>query len=327
MYCNVWQWDTRTFGSCYIGIVPNVTAVDCPWGPEGAFLSQGREDPPKPVYAEDSICVATRVDQMWQNGLVLCINIQGQWNLTTGGPPLQGRRVEAPQVVRSGYVAPLNRGSWYALALTTELGKAWGTLDSQSLFQGADVDDLDTGFAALGTNGWWPAEFRNFSLKKANSSGGWQPPSQCAQPTIGQSLVAAPCARNGLVASEQTWNLLPSFQLQHVGSGLCAAANGENSVTLQTCNSKRQEQLFVNDYTNIRNNAVPLMVASLKKPLAGMLTGEITLSDSPPAHWSKWSYFPNTKQLRNQYVAKPELGYPMCLSTCSRASPEIVTFV
>lgn len=28
-------------------------------------------------------------------------------------------------------------------------------------------------------------------------------------------------------------------------------------------------------------------------------------------------YFPNTNQLRNQYVANEKLGYPMCLSTCA----------
>ena len=32
--------------------------------------------------------------------------------------------------------------------------------------------------------------------------------------------------------------------------------------------------------------------------------------------WNSWVYFPNTSQLRNQYVANTNLGYPMCLSTC-----------
>eukprot|EP01051_Picozoa_sp_SAG22_P010730 SAG22_NODE_982_length_6164_cov_32.072218_3_plen_90_part_00 len=32
--------------------------------------------------------------------------------------------------------------------------------------------------------------------------------------------------------------------------------------------------------------------------------------------WKEWVYFPNTNQLRNQYVANLALGYPMCLSTC-----------
>jgi len=230
-------------------------------------------------------------------------------------------------VVRSGQVAPLTRSSWYALALRTEFSNAWGTLDGQSLFQGADVRDVDTGFAALGANGWWPAEFRNFSISRASSSGGWQPPAQCPEPAIGQSLVATRCARNGLVASDQAWDLLPSFQLRHVGSGLCASATGENSVTLQTCNPQRREQLFVNDYTNIRNTEVPLTVASLEKALAGKLNGEVTFSNSPPTDWTKWSYFPNTKQLRNQYAANLDLGYPMCLSACKGRSLEAVAFV
>ena len=32
--------------------------------------------------------------------------------------------------------------------------------------------------------------------------------------------------------------------------------------------------------------------------------------------WNTWTYFPNTNQIRNQYVANPALGYPMCLSAC-----------
>ena len=39
-------------------------------------------------------------------------------------------------------------------------------------------------------------------------------------------------------------------------------------------------------------------------------------SNAGPAQWHMWSYFPNTKQLRNQYTGLPLLGYPKCLSTC-----------
>jgi len=273
----------------------------------------------------DAICVATRVDQMWQNGLVLCINTEGQWNLTTGGPPLQGQPVEPPAVVHTGQLAaPIARGSWYSLALSTELGSASGTFDGQTLFSNATVRDLDTGFAAFGANGWWPAEFRNWSITKTNN--GWQPPTRSAKPTIGQRITAAPCTRNGLVADDQSWNLLPSFQLEHVASGLCVGAVKDDLLTLQSCDAQRLEQLFVNDYTLIRNTEVQLTVASLKMPLAGLLSGEVMLGNSG-ADWNSWSYFPNTKQLRNQYVANTKLGYPMCLSACKKANPELVAYV
>jgi len=35
---------------------------------------------------------------------------------------------------------------------------------------------------------------------------------------------------------------------------------------------------------------------------------------APKGQWNKWSFFPNTGQLRNQYTADTSLGFPMCLT-------------
>ena len=74
----------------------------------------------------------------------------------------------------------------------------------------------------------------------------------------------------------------------------------------------------MNDYTRIRNTVVPVTSHLLNAPLTGAASGEVAVG-AGPADWQVWSYFPNTQQLRNQYVADEALGYPMCLSTCSQA--------
>jgi hypothetical protein len=43
-----------------------------------------------------------------------------------------------------------------------------------------------------------------------------------------------------------------------------------------------------------------------------------TVAVGKKGDWNTWSYFPNTNQLRNQYTANTNLGYPMCLTTCSK---------
>ena len=35
-------------------------------------------------------CVGTRADQMWVEGVVMCIKSSGAWQLTLGGPELNG---------------------------------------------------------------------------------------------------------------------------------------------------------------------------------------------------------------------------------------------
>jgi len=179
---------------------------------------------------------------------------------------------------------------------------------------------MDTGFGAIGSNGWFPIEYRNLVIDQTPS--GWEPPAGCEMPSAGIVLSATPCARNGLVSEDQSWNLLPSFQLQHGPSGLCASAPDEGLVVLAVCNTTSiwKRQLFVNDYTRIRNKDTSVTVSSVNKPLVGNKDGSVQVGDS--GDWKTWSYFPNTRQLRNQYTTKTNLGYPMCLSTCS---PSVMT--
>merc|ERR1712232_1324960 len=95
----------------------------------------------------------------------------------------------------------------------------------------------------------------------------------------------------------------------------------------------QKEQLFVNDYTRIRNHETSMYVANkaafvgwLGESHGGPRTGSVAV-DVSQHDWDKWAYFPNTKQLRNQYVANTKLGYPMCLSTCSPPGSMLVNGV
>mmetsp|Transcript_16415 Transcript_16415/g.38937 ORF Transcript_16415/g.38937 Transcript_16415/m.38937 type:complete len:903 (-) Transcript_16415:167-2875(-) len=303
--CSVWQWDEAS-SSCWIG---NYSADPGACKPATGFKSRARQ-----LRSSNSACIAVRVDQMWANGVVFCVDRTGHWHLANSGPPLEGTLKPAPVPIASGMVPALEDG-WHTLSL--EVGannQATALLDSAEMISGLTVRDLDTGFAALGASGWFPIEFRNFTISKAP---GWDPPVECQVPTPGAQLSVRKCSRNGLVVQDQAWNLLPSFQLQHQGSGLCASASTSESVILETCDSTKPSQIFSHDYTLIRNELVELTASALHQPLAGKKSGATFVGRG--GDWTKWSYFPNSKQLRNQYVAVVELGYPMCLSACPQA--------
>jgi hypothetical protein len=263
---------------------------------------------------------------MWRNGVVVCINEAGQWSLTNAGPPLQDSGSQPTDLVASG-TASMSVTSWHTLSLHIEGASASAKLDGEVLFADVAVRDIDTGFTAIGANGWFPVEYRNLVIKQAAS--GWEPPVTCVEPSVGAVLSAGPCMRNGIASADQSWNLLPSFQLQHAASGLCAKADVTGPVTLAECETSNggisAGQLFVNDYTRIRNKVMRVVVSSVNLPLSGKKSGEVAVDEWKNADWNSWSYFPNTRQLRNQYTTDTSLGYPMCLSTCPPSETTSVT--
>lgn len=212
----------------------------------------------------------------------------------------------------------VRRGDWHRLTLRVQrsdpaspesLAEAW--LDDEKL-AGVSVRDRDTGFVGLGANGWFPIEFRNLNITKAPR--GWETAPSCPRPQLGDLVNTHPCARNGLVREDQRWRLLPSFQIQHVGSGFCAT-NERGLVRLRDCDAANSDQLFKHDYTRIRNRAEHMNVPG--KGVFGGANGLAVVGMTRRLNWKSWSYFPNTEQLRNQYVADDDsLGYPQCLSTC-----------
>jgi len=131
------------------------------------------------------------------------------------------------------------------------------------------------------------------------------------------------------VAEDQRFELLPSWGLRHVGSGLCAfagsAAEGTR-LSLSTCDPKDARQRLKNDYTTIRNSLqeLTLEAGNSRFHLAGGFDGSVFLAAKRSADrlprqvqsWDSWSFFPNTGQLRNQYDPNESMGYPRCLSTC-----------
>jgi galactosylceramidase len=99
-------------------------------------------------------CVGTRVDWTFDLGVVLCVGTEGAWNLTYGGAspkhPLGN--------IASGTVpgAPLEPGAWHTLNLTTLGRSASAAFDGRALFAApVPIRDIDTGFAALTTNGYF----------------------------------------------------------------------------------------------------------------------------------------------------------------------------
>jgi len=302
-FCNVWQWE-QSSQSCWLGFVQDPSVCKAVPG----FKSQFRH-----LERSNAACVAVRVDQMWDNGVVLCVHADGFWRLSNSGPPLPGSHSVSKPPVAEGNLSSKLAAGWHSLSLSADHNKVHASIDGKDIFVNKEVRDLDTGFAAIGANKWFPIEFRNLRIFKAGGS--WDPPHGCPRPDVGAQLSVRNCSRNGLLAEDQAWELLPSFQLKHITSGLCASATSPGLVTLEVCESGKADQLFMNDYTLIRNRMQLVTSQVVQQKLTGKKSGEVFVSNSG-FDWDRWSYFPNTKQLRNQYVADTTLGYPMCLSTC-----------
>jgi len=279
--------------------------------------------------AQASACVAARVDQMWKQGIVVCVSWTGHWNLTIGGPPQNGV-YSTPPIATGTAKPPL--GDWHQLALTTLQATATATLDGESLCHQVDIRDIDTGFAAMGTNLWVPTQFDNFQVHPAEGSAPrWNPaglvPKSCAavdqaKLSAGTQLRVRDCQPNGIAALDQAFELLSDWQLRHIPSGLCAgaasAAKGA-TVVLQSCDFSSKLQMFKNDYTRIRNALEPLtLVANSGLGLSGAWDGgAVTVEEAGvKGRFAKWSAFPNTNQLRSSYTASDNSEYPLCLSTC-----------
>ena len=262
-------------------------------------------------------CLATRSDQMWNNGVVFCVDASGHYNLTTAGPFLITHTSQPLNTVLfSGHVDSFKANSWHSLSLTTIDAHATGSLDGRNLFENSAIRNIDTGFVAFGTNGWFSVQYDNFDVKEAGTN--WSPKSACGAAKVGDVLAVRNCTANGLASADQMFDLVPNYQLKHIPSGLCATAKSMDTgatITLETC-SNSDSQVFLNDYTNIRNHLEAVHVGSLA--LAGSeKTFEVSLQKEHAfGFWTYWSFFPNTHQLRNQYTAITKLGYPQCLSTC-----------
>merc|ERR1712070_353513 len=120
---------------------------------------------------------------MWRNGVVLCINAEGQWNLTYAGPPLQDEGAKPPDNIISGTGTSPGVGKWHTLGLTVEKDVASASLDGSILLPSVKIRDMDTGFGAIGSNGWFPIEYRNLTINQ--TKGGWEPPAGCEKPASG----------------------------------------------------------------------------------------------------------------------------------------------
>ena len=273
------------------------------------------------------------MDRFLQTGPILCVNGSGGWSFTYGSPTLGGHIPIASGLLTS----PPEVGSWHSLRLTTVKNASSGAYDGKALFSSRTIRTVDAGFAVLATVSFLPMEFDSVSVEEAGHD--WGPaaplPAGCvvagAGALTGQRIRARRCQANGIAARDQEFRPRPDWQIEHVGSKLCATASAATAgagLTLQPC-TRSPMQLFKldeppDDYSDLRNGFVPLVLTSANLTVAGARDGEITLQTpgwSAPAGWTTWVYYPNTKQLRNQkegYKMRQTMarGGPMCLSLC-----------
>ncbi len=281
---------------------------------------------PTSANQNTSGCVATRIDQMWQQGIVYCLDASGKWTLTQGGPKLGGA-FDEKNIIQQGSVKAIGLNSWHTISLTTNNDTASGTLDDFEVFANIYIRNIDNGFAAIGSNQWHPIEFGSLQLSKVGSRWSASKYGDKSEYKVGDAINAADCPTNGIATASTSFLLRPDWLLEHIASGLCMEASSKGNgatFTLQKCIAGNVLQELRNDYTNIRNNLRPVTLGAYKKvdkvlTLTGeLLHGKVSLCSGAsciaPSSWSHWAYFPNTNQLRNQYVTIPKLGYPKCLS-------------
>lgn len=230
----------------------------------------------------------------------------------------------------NGTVGRLPAGHHLRLTLTTVQASADGELDPCGafggkcrLFQNVSVRDLDTGFAAIGSNSWVPVEFDDVMIVQAGPR--WEPAPVRPPVAPGVPVGVRHCFPNGLIDAAQAFDLRPDWGIRHANSGLCvaaASADANASLMLMTCNPADERQQFRNDYTTVRNAVVPFTVTTAKGKL--LMTGDVSGSVSirgaatkAAGTWQSWTYFPNSQQLRNQYTVDVNLGFPMCLAVAS----------
>eukprot|EP00039_Didymoeca_costata_P019847 m.339152 g.339152 ORF g.339152 m.339152 type:complete len:813 (+) comp18686_c0_seq1:84-2522(+) len=267
---------------------------------------------PSTANSTASACVATRVDQMWRNGIVFCVQQSGMWTISVGGPKLMTNIFT--KVFASGQVDN-KLDTFHTLSLTTNGSMASASFDGIVISgKGVPIQDVDTGFAAFGGSHWVPMKFDNFAISDASSQYYVDRPMFSVM--AGQSICNAPCARNGMQAPEQAFDITSSWQMRHVQSKMCAEFDSTGKLSLQDCVFNKDSQRFLNDYTRIRNSAVSVTTST--GVLTGDSDGSVAVANQPKqSGWKTWSYFPNTKQLRNQYDTDMQLGYPRCLSICN----------
>eukprot|EP00943_MAST-04B_sp_MAST-4B-sp1_P006216 g6216.t1 len=285
---------------------------------------------PLSAFQNTSACVATRVDQMWLQGIVLCVEASAKWTLTIGGPKLGGS-FDEKNIIKKGVATAVGFNSWHTITLMTQNDTASGKLDNVEIFSDVPIRNIDNGFAALGTNQWHPIEFGFIRISKFGH--GWSKNNlNKSNYNIGDMVNVTDCPSNGVATDSTSFLLRPDWLVEHIASGLCLEASSEANgaiFTLQHCIPGKVLQELRNDYTNIRNNLRPLTLGGYKKLgkvlklQAELQNGKVSLCDyacslkrksTASLSWENWVYYPNTNQLRNQYTSMPKLGYPKCLN-------------
>lgn len=333
----------ETAGSSNLVMQQMVPALPIGWGDPGTFgpmtLIGMREHQDVTVQVKFKLptgspsiaagCVGTRADQMWHNAIVFCVEASGNYNVAVGGPKLGTNNFT--HVYKTGVIPGTATGIWHTISLTTVGGSASGSFDGKQVFSGVAIRDIDSGFAVIGGSHWLSMQYDAFSLELATAREGAPPPpaktagndvvshrAMRSDAAAGSAICNTNCSRNGVIDATQEFDIDSNWNIVHKKSGNCVTSASDGSLTLQVCTFGNDAQGFLNDYTRIRAGTVPMTTRD-NHTLVGTSDGKVaTLPGGGwnSGGWNHWTYFPNTKQLRNQHVADLALGYPRCLAVC-----------
>ena len=90
-------------------------------------------------------------------GIVFCVySDENAWTLSNGGPSQANGKPILANIIASGDTpVAITKGDWHVLRLTTTGKMAAFALDSHTISAAQAIRNIDTGFAAFGTNEWY----------------------------------------------------------------------------------------------------------------------------------------------------------------------------
>ena len=122
--------------------------------------------------------------------------------------------------------APLQPGTWHDLNLTTLGGSASGSCDGHVLFRDQPIRTIDTGFAALTTNGYFQVDFDDVRVEAVGPD--WDPdpapPAGCPAPPfdapalVGAQLYTRGCQSNDIQQLRSSSRLASCMSTMLIGN-------------------------------------------------------------------------------------------------------------
>ncbi|CAB9518738.1 galactosylceramidase [Seminavis robusta] len=271
------------------------------------------------------VCISTRTDQFWSNGVSMCANTSS-WFLVYGGAPMAGFDTKAA-IAHGTLPASLRQDYWHILGLSTQGHQVEASVNGDVVVGKDDVSIRvgDSGFVALGASAYAAVQFGHIHIEPVGPNWAVSNPSPTTQAGATWSMQLGLCTANGLTTDAERFEVTSNWQIKHLASGLCVTVVNETmhdfnsnqgvQLTLQKCVHDNRAQRFWHDYTWLRNDRL-MSLQNDSGDLCATRDGKVSLTVKTPNvtcagtedAFLSWALYPNTQQLRNTFGYDPSAG-------------------